>query len=52
VRSNTELTCQHVDRETSLRPHAKAITEVKMLVFPGSLDDVLGNIRAERYQLK
>lgn len=52
VWSNPELTCQHVDPETSVGAGQTAATEVKILVFKGSLDDALRNVRAQRKQLK
>jgi hypothetical protein len=39
VWSNPELTCQHVDPQVSLPPHGKAIVEVKLLLFRGTLRD-------------
>ena len=44
VWSNPELTCQHVDMETALRPNSKAATDLKVLLFQGSLDDVLSKV--------
>src|SRR6266404_962385 len=41
VWSNPELTCQHVDPQTSLSPGQRATIELKLLVVRGSLDDVL-----------
>lgn len=38
VWSNPELTCQHVDPQTSLAPNQRAVLEVKILIFQGSLD--------------
>jgi hypothetical protein len=51
VWSNPELTCQHVDPEAALPPHAQAVTEVKILVFQGSLDDVLRKVHSQRKTL-
>jgi hypothetical protein len=51
VWSNPELTCQHVDPETSVAAGQKAVTEVKILVFKGGLDDALRKVRAERNTL-
>jgi len=51
VWSNPELTCQHVDPETSLDPGQKAVLEVKILVFQGSLDDAVQKVRAQRNRL-
>lgn len=52
VWSNPELTCQHVDPETSLAAGQKASLEVKVLVLRGSLDDVLARVREQRGSLK
>jgi len=52
VWSNPELTCQHVDPEVSLSPRSTAIVEVKVLVFQGSLDDVLSKVIGQRGALE
>lgn len=52
VWSNPELTCQHVDPETSVAAGQKTTTEVKILVFNGTLDDALSNVRAQRGRLR
>jgi len=52
VWSNPELTCQHVDPETSLAPGQQTTLEVKMLIFRGSLDQVLQKVTAQRGGLK
>jgi hypothetical protein len=52
VWSNPELTCQHVDPETSLSSGKQAIVEVKILVFQGSLDRALQKIVLQRDTLK
>jgi hypothetical protein len=52
VWSNPELTCQHVDPQTSLPPGQQATLEVKILVFQGSLADVLRKARSERKRLQ
>jgi hypothetical protein len=52
VWSNPELTCQHVDPETSLAPGAKAVLEVKLLVFQGTLEQALAKVKAQRERLK
>jgi hypothetical protein len=52
VWSNPELTCQHVDPQTSLAAHADAVLEVKMLVMRGSLEAALGRAVAQRRSLK
>jgi hypothetical protein len=41
VWSNSELTCQHVDPQTSLAPGQQAVLETKILIFQGSLDQAL-----------
>jgi len=51
VWSNPDLTCQHVDPETWLGPGQKAVLEVKILVFRGTLDDALEKVRAQRGHL-
>lgn len=52
VWSNPELTCQHVDPEVSLAAGASAVMETKILVFPGSLGDVLPKVNAQRSTLQ
>src|SRR5215475_1392511 len=52
VWSNPELTCQHVDPQTSLAPGKSAALEVKILIFQGSLDEVLAKVQAQRGSLK
>lgn len=52
VWSNPELTCQHVDPETSLAPGATAVLEVKILIFQGTLAQALEKVRAQREALK
>jgi hypothetical protein len=52
VWSNPELTCQHVDPQVSLAPGARAAMETKILVFSGSLDDVLRKVNAQRQMLQ
>ena len=52
VWSNPELTCQHVDPQVSLAPGASAVMETKVLVFPGSLGDVLSKVDAQRQTLQ
>lgn len=41
VWSNPELTCQHADEEAPLPHDGKVETEEKILIFKGSLEDVL-----------
>jgi len=52
VWSNPELTCQHVDPQTSIANGEKATMEVKILVFKGTLDDALRKVRAQRSTLQ
>ena len=52
VWSNPELTCQHVDPQTSLSPGGRATIELKMLVIRGSLDDALERAIRQRESLK
>jgi hypothetical protein len=52
VWSNPELTCQHVDPDTPLAPGQHKVREVKILIFQGSLDQVLEKVRAQRDSLK
>jgi len=52
VWSNPELTCQHVDPETSLAPGQRAQLKVKILIFPGSLGQVLDKVISQRPTLK
>jgi len=52
VWSNPELTCQHVDPQTSLSPGQRAAIEVKLLVIRGSLDDALERAIRQRESLK
>jgi hypothetical protein len=52
VWSNPELTCQHVDPQTSLSPQRRSVLEVKMLVIRGSLDDALRRAIRQRGSLK
>ena len=52
VWSNPELTCQHVDPQTSLLPGQQSTREVKILVLKGSLDDALRRAIKQRDSLK
>lgn len=52
VWSNPELTCQHVDPERRLPHGARAVYEVKILIFKGSLEDALRKVLAQREALK
>lgn len=50
--TNPELTCQHADPEISLPRQSKGIIEEKMLLFRGTLDDVVSRVRQQRASLK
>jgi hypothetical protein len=52
VWSNPELTCQHVDPQTTLLPGQEADLEVKLLILRGSLDDALQRAVRQRRSLK
>ena len=52
VWSNPELTCQHVDPQTTLAAGETAVLEVKILVLHGTLDDALRQVIAQRSTLK
>lgn len=57
VWSNPELTCQHVDENSTLAPHGSAVLEVKELILNGSnaqelLAQVLKKVLAQRDALK
>jgi hypothetical protein len=52
VWSNPELTCQHVDPQSSFAPGGQAILEVKVLIVSGSLDDMLRKVISQRGALK
>lgn len=52
VWSNPELTCQHVDPVTPLAAGGKAIVEVKLLVFKGTLEDAHRKERDQRESLQ
>jgi hypothetical protein len=52
VWSNPELTCQHVDPQAPLPPGQTATLEVKILIFRGSLEQVLQKVVAQRNTLK
>lgn len=48
VWTNPELTCQHADMQTSLKPNSASSTELKLFLFPGTLDDLLAKVRVRR----
>ena len=50
--TNPELTCQHADPEIALPHHSEGIVEEKMLLFRGTLDDVVTKVRQQRPALK
>ena len=52
VWSNPELTCQHVDPQTSLAPGQQAVLELKMLIVKASLDQVLTAVKQQRNSLR
>jgi len=52
VWSNPELTCQHVDPQTSLLPGQHVTLEVKILILHGSLEDALQRAIRQRESLK
>jgi hypothetical protein len=52
VWSNPELTCQHVDAEKPLPAGGVAVSEVKVLIFKGSLEEALTKERAQRQRLQ
>src|SRR5712692_9752805 len=52
VWSNPELTCQHVDPQIPLAVGASAAMETKLLVFQGSLHDVLKKVDSQRQSLR
>jgi hypothetical protein len=52
VWSNPELTCQHVDPEVPLPHGERAAYDVKILIFRGSLDEVLHKVLAQRGALQ
>jgi len=45
VWTNPQLTCQHADMQTSLKPYSQSSTDLKILILRGSLDDVLSKVR-------
>lgn len=52
VWSNPELTCQHVDPQTTLAPGATAVTELKILVLHSSLRDAFEHMLLQRSALR
>jgi hypothetical protein len=52
VWSNPELTCQHVDPQTSLPAGQRAVIEVKLLIIRGSMQDALDTAVRQRGSLK
>lgn len=47
VWTNPELTCQHADMQTALKPNLQASTELKIFLFSGNLDDLLAKVRGQ-----
>jgi hypothetical protein len=52
VWTNPELTCQHVDPQTSLAAGQKAVTEIKILVMRGSVEQAFQRAMSQRSSLK
>ena len=52
VWSNPELTCQHVDPQTTLAPGATAVTEMNILVLRGSLPSAFQHMLQQRDSLR
>ena len=52
VWSNPELTCQHVDPQTSLPAGRRAVIEVKLLIIRGSVKDALDSAVRQRASLQ
>ena len=50
--TNPDLTCQHADPDISLTRQSKGIAEEKMLLFQGTLEDVLSKVKARRGDLE
>ncbi len=47
VWTNPELTCQHADMQAALKPNSQSSTELKLFLFPGSLDDLLAKVHSQ-----
>jgi len=52
VWSNPELTCQHVDPQTSLPARQRRVVEMKLLILHGSLDEAFQRAIRQRKSLK
>jgi len=52
VWSNPELTCQHVDPQTTLAAGATAVTEIKILALRDSLEGAFQRMRQQRNSLR
>ena len=50
--TNPDLTCQHADPDIPLSHHSKGVAEEKILLFRGTLEDVLNKVKAQRGDLK
>ncbi len=49
--TNPDLTCQHADPDISVPRHKTGVIEEKMLLFRGTLDDVLSKVHQQRPNL-
>jgi hypothetical protein len=52
VWSNPELTCQHVDPQATLAPGQRSVSEIKIFIFRGSLNEALQRAIGQRTSLK
>jgi len=50
--TNPELTCQHADPDITTPRHTTGIVEEKILLFRGTLDDVIVRVHEERQGLR
>ena len=50
--TNPDLTCQHADPEIAVAHFRTGIVEEKVLLFAGTLDDVLTKVHQQRTSLK
>ena len=50
--TNPDLTCQHADPDIPLSRHSKGVVEEKVLLFRGTLEDVLNKVKAQRGDLE
>jgi hypothetical protein len=49
--TNPDLTCQHADPDIAVPRHKTGVIEEKMLLFPGTLDDVLSKVHEQGMSL-